>query len=119
MNSEVEALFHALADLSPAEQEAEFARRNVPSEVRAQVEAMLRSDSGSEHLLTDCIAGSAQTSLQAIQDPREGTRCGAYRLIRVLGRGGMGAVYLAERADGEVEQQVAIKFVGYANDEPL
>lgn len=37
--------------------------------------------------------------------------CGPYRLVRLLGKGGMGDVYLAERADGEVEHQVAIKFL--------
>src|SRR5690606_33460404 len=36
-------------------------------------------------------------------------RVGAYRICRELGRGGMGTVYLAERADGAFEQQVALK----------
>ena len=36
---------------------------------------------------------------------------GAYRLVRELGRGGMGVVYLARRVDGEFQHQVAIKFV--------
>ena len=40
-----------------------------------------------------------------------GARIGPYRLVGELGRGGMGTVYLAERADGQFEQQVAIKFV--------
>ncbi len=39
-----------------------------------------------------------------------GQRIGAYRIVREIGRGGMGAVYLAERAD-EFEQRVAIKLV--------
>ncbi|MBK7929741.1 MAG: serine/threonine protein kinase [Bryobacterales bacterium] len=42
-----------------------------------------------------------------------GRRAGAYRLVRELGRGGMGVVYLAERDDGEFSRQVAVKFVGF------
>ncbi|WP_440221592.1 protein kinase domain-containing protein [Dokdonella sp. MW10] len=38
-----------------------------------------------------------------------GTRLGAFRVVRELGRGGMGVVHLAERDDGEFTQQVALK----------
>ncbi len=41
----------------------------------------------------------------------ERKRIGAYQIDRLLGRGGMGAVYLAHRADGQFEQQVAIKLI--------
>jgi serine/threonine-protein kinase len=41
----------------------------------------------------------------------EGERIGPYRVLRTLGVGGMGEVFLAERADAEFEQQVAIKVV--------
>jgi eukaryotic-like serine/threonine-protein kinase len=41
----------------------------------------------------------------------EGQRLGPYRILRKLGTGGMGDVYLAERADEEYQQQVAIKLV--------
>jgi serine/threonine protein kinase/Tfp pilus assembly protein PilF len=40
-----------------------------------------------------------------------GDRIGPYRVLRTLGTGGMGEVYLAERADAQFEQQVAIKVV--------
>jgi tetratricopeptide (TPR) repeat protein len=40
-----------------------------------------------------------------------GASIGPYRIVRALGTGGMGAVYLAERADGEFQQRVAIKVV--------
>ncbi|WP_321472284.1 serine/threonine-protein kinase [uncultured Paludibaculum sp.] len=42
--------------------------------------------------------------------------CGPYRLIRLLGSGGMGAVYLAERTDGEIQQSVAIKLLRAGHD---
>jgi eukaryotic-like serine/threonine-protein kinase len=50
-----------------------------------------------------------------------GQRIGAYRVIREIGRGGMGAVYLAERADGQFEMRVAVKVAkrGMDSDEIL
>jgi serine/threonine protein kinase len=45
-----------------------------------------------------------------------GERIGAYRILREIGRGGMGAVYLAERADGAFEKQVAIKILKRGTD---
>ena len=41
-----------------------------------------------------------------------GTQVGSWRLVRELGRGGMGTVYLAERADGQFQQQAAVKVIG-------
>src|SRR5262245_29624497 len=41
----------------------------------------------------------------------EGRRVGAYEVLRELGRGGMGAVYLAARSDGTFQRTVAIKLV--------
>jgi len=40
---------------------------------------------------------------------REGDTVGPYRLLRAIGRGGMGAVWLAERVDGAPKRQVALK----------
>ena len=40
--------------------------------------------------------------------PADGT-AGPYRLLHLLGEGGMGVVWLAERTDGAYEQQVAVK----------
>ena len=41
----------------------------------------------------------------------DGTQFGNYKIIGEIGRGGMGAVFLAERSDGEFQQQVALKVV--------
>ncbi|MCA1558022.1 MAG: protein kinase, partial [Acidobacteria bacterium] len=45
------------------------------------------------------------------RDPMIGSRIGAYQIEREIGRGGMGAVYLAERADNAFRKRVAIKLV--------
>jgi eukaryotic-like serine/threonine-protein kinase len=43
--------------------------------------------------------------------PASGEQVGTYLLLRLLGEGGMGRVYLAERADGQFQQQVALKLI--------
>lgn len=40
-----------------------------------------------------------------------GTQIGPFRVLRLVGQGGLGVVYLAERADGAFEQQVALKLI--------
>ncbi len=45
-----------------------------------------------------------------------GRRVGAYEIVREIGRGGMGAVYLAKRADGQFEKEVAIKLLKRGTD---
>jgi serine/threonine protein kinase/tetratricopeptide (TPR) repeat protein len=46
-----------------------------------------------------------------------GTRIGPYEITRLLGRGGMGTVYLARRADGAFELEVALKVVHRGRDD--
>ena len=48
--------------------------------------------------------------------PLDDAPVGSYRLVRELGRGGMGAVYLAERVDGQFEQRVALKLLRRGTD---
>lgn len=50
------------------------------------------------------------------EDSLVGRRVGAYVVVRELGRGGMGAVYLGARADGEFEKEVAIKVLKRGTD---
>jgi len=50
----------------------------------------------------------------ADDQPLAGARLGAYRLIRPIGHGGMGSVWLAERADGRFDARVAIKLLNPA-----
>jgi protein kinase/serine/threonine-protein kinase len=75
-----------------------------------------------EKLLTHNTTAFEEFAEFATTDLRNGTlgrigeRLGAYVIIKELGRGGMGAVYLAERADGQFEKRVAIKVLKRGTD---
>lgn len=73
-----------------------------------------------EDLLTGgALQGAVARSLLRARDApaqlEAGMVLGPYRVLRELGRGGMAQVYLAERADGEYRQQVALKWMQGAN----
>lgn len=61
--------------------------------------------------LLDADPGRADAQAQADAEPRAGDRLGAWLLGARVGRGGMGTVFVAERADGLFRQQVAIKLL--------
>lgn len=104
-------LFHELAGLPAAERERRLADPRVEPRVREEVESLLRYDLPENQELTACIAGVAAEVLDPVQaEPVQ--RCGPYRLVRLLGSGGMGDVYLAER-EGEIRQQVAVKLLAF------
>jgi eukaryotic-like serine/threonine-protein kinase len=63
----------------------------------------------------DCAQNAASTFWQE-EPPRVGQRVGAYVIVCELGRGGMGTVFLAERADGQFEKRVAIKVLKRGTD---
>jgi eukaryotic-like serine/threonine-protein kinase len=78
----------------------------------AEAEALFKERTDS---FEDCVQNAASTFWQE-GPPRGGQRVGAYVIVRELGRGGMGTVFLAERADGQFEKQVAIKILSRGAD---
>ena len=62
------------------------------------------------------FAEHARTHLRQDEHSRIGERIGAYAIVRELGRGGMGAVYVGERADGQFDKRVAIKVLKRGTD---
>jgi serine/threonine protein kinase/tetratricopeptide (TPR) repeat protein len=109
MNARVKELFHELADLPPDARTRYFAENQVDDDTRREVQELLSFDSGASVFLVRDISIAASQSLPQL-DPK-GWRCGPYQLLNVIGRGGMGTVYLAERVDGEVTQRLAVKLL--------
>jgi len=68
-------------------------------------------DTSPEELVSPLLAAGAPA-----EDPDPGRDIGPYRVLRPIGRGGMGSVYLAARADGQFTQQVALKLINRGMD---
>ncbi|MEO5815931.1 MAG: serine/threonine-protein kinase [Gemmatimonadaceae bacterium] len=82
--------------------------------LRREIEDLLARTGAAERYLTSPPAASAAALIAEAKDGNdrpEARRVGAYRLVREIGRGGMSLVFLAERADGEFAQKVAIKLL--------
>jgi len=87
----MEALFHAALERPPQERSAFLAAAETDTEIRAAVERLLAHHTGSEVPLRDVL--DAVVVDGGTLRPREFV--GPYRLLRELGAGGMGTVYLA------------------------
>jgi len=88
------------------------------SDLREAVEELLDASEELGSFLETPVGGIAtevwQEFTKSIDDPagnRIGQRVGKYRLVGEISRGGMGAVYLAERDDDQFERQVAVKIL--------
>src|SRR5438045_9744690 len=105
---QIEELFYAALDLEPANR-ARHLDLSCGGDhgLRAEVENLLRSVEDSETGVAQAIHETARSLIEAGAPDR----IGAYRVIRKLAQGGMGAVYLAERADGVYEAQAAIQVI--------
>jgi hypothetical protein len=111
------SLFDELAELSAPERAARLA--SLPPELAARLARMLASlpdddatviavPPGFEHQLAAALAEAPPTPPAA---PKPGDRLGAWCLAELLGEGGMGQVWRAERADGLYQGEAAIKLL--------
>ena len=140
----VKTLFEAALEQKPSER-ATFLAQECPDErLRQEAEKLLDNHQEAGRFLSDpalsfrmpaqrptpkgssgvaVVSGQVWTQVASAetQDPLVGRQLGVYRLERRVGQGGMAAVYLAARADGEFRRHVAIKLIlpGAGTDEVL
>jgi serine/threonine protein kinase len=95
----------------PLGRRADFLVRSSPDVlVRTEVQSLLEYTTDDESFFKEAIKGVAR-SLQTSHEVASGDAIGAYRIISLIGRGGTGSVYLAERSDGKIQQRVAVKLL--------
>jgi tetratricopeptide (TPR) repeat protein len=117
-NPEVERLYQAALDLPEASRAAFLTAETADLEIQQQVKTLLAHEAAAETFVEQAIQGET-VSLRSHRDLPPQSVIGAYRVLSLLGRGGMGTVYLAERADGAFEQRVAIKVIRAGSHQAL
>ncbi|NBB86221.1 MAG: tetratricopeptide repeat protein [Bacteroidetes bacterium] len=113
--TQIQTLFNAVLEQEPAARDAflHTACADDP-DLLAEVRSLLAADANAHPLLDSLALDAMVLPADLLPDgilPAAGERVGPYRIVRPLGRGGMGAVFLAARADGQFEQQVALKLI--------
>lgn len=107
---QIEDLFQRAMDLPPgARREFLDSQDGVEASVIEEAARLIAASSSADRIFEDRAWMGAL--LDKTQDPRVGTILGAWRLRKPLGGGGMGTVYLAERADEQFHKQAALKIV--------
>ncbi|MCA9727545.1 MAG: tetratricopeptide repeat protein, partial [Candidatus Eisenbacteria bacterium] len=101
--------------LEPANRAAFLLRACGPDEaLRVEVESLLDAhERAGSFLESPALLDLTERDLQERMPVHLGRQIGPYRLVTEIGVGGMGTVYLGERADGSFEQRVAVKLLRF------
>lgn len=113
----VDALFQRAIEMPPQERK-EFVRREAAGDntLEHEVLSLLSFDEGTSGGLDQAVRSLAARVVEETEIV--GERIGIYRILRKIGEGGMGTVYLALRDDGEFRKEVAVKIVRLGMETP-
>ena len=113
----IDALFHEAVELPPQEREPFLRTHSADDAMRREVLSLLAQDAQDPSFMSWPALGAGfdlgadEIIADGHKSSREGTQIDRYRIERQLGMGGMGAVYLASRADHEYQSKVALKIL--------
>jgi eukaryotic-like serine/threonine-protein kinase len=106
---EIKSVLATVLDTDPGERLETLDRLcRDDAELRREVESLLALEKRADTELNTAIAPGALLRADPEKPPEV---IGPYKVLREIGRGGMGVVYLGERADGEYRKKVAIKLI--------
>src|SRR5215510_9002785 len=107
----IEEIYQTVIEQPPDERRSILTQYcGADAELRRELEALLAQDETDEFLQSP-IKDVAISLTGHSEDDLIGKRIGPYHILELLGQGGMGLVYLAERADAEYYRQVALKVI--------
>ena len=114
---QIEEIFQAALDYGPGKRSAFLdSACGTDAQLRSEVESLLASYERSGFTAPAAFEDALKVLGQRAQGLEEGRRLGPYSVLRELGRGGMGTVCLAERADDAYQKLVAIKIIRHELD---
>ncbi len=116
---QVQSHFHAAKRLPPALRGAYLETHCADDTIRREVLSLLDSDRRAGAFIQDSISEEARRGMERVEDSPRQTRFGPYEIEGLLGRGGMGTVYLARRVDRQFERRVALKLMRGAMADPI
>jgi serine/threonine protein kinase len=109
---QIEEIFQSAIDCSPQNRTALLdSTCGNDTELRREVESLLALHEEGGCTGSPAFEDGFKVLEQLNERVDEGRRIGTYRVLREIGRGGMGTVYLAARADAAFEKLVAIKII--------
>ena len=116
-------IFHSARELRGVQRKAFLDQAcGEDAELRREIDALLESDREADGFIAGPPAQLAAELFGSAQESADvGRAIGQYKLIECIGSGGMGTVYLAERADQQFKMQAAIKLIkrGMDSDQVL
>ena len=110
--AQIEKIFNEAIELPTLEQDSFIEQASSSNvELLAELKQLLMAHRSAGDFLEKFDTHNAAALLNESDLRHETQKIGPYKILGILGRGGMGIVYLAERDDGQFKQQVALKLI--------